>query len=133
MPRTRAPADVEAVLELKAAGYTDREVCGRTGVPINTIRLWRNRGLSRHAKRALRVDGLCRACGCDPHDFASLPLETYAYLLAVYLGDGCLGRNRTSWTLRIALDVVYPGIVEACCDAIERIRGDRRPRPRIDR
>jgi hypothetical protein len=31
-------------------------------------------------------------------------VQTYAYLLGIYLGDGRLARNRTSWTLRIALD-----------------------------
>jgi hypothetical protein len=60
------------------------------------------------------------------------PRVTYAYLLGVYLGDGCLGRNRTSWALRIALDSSYPGIIEECCDAVEVIRGGRRPIPRPD-
>jgi hypothetical protein len=132
MPRARPSNDVQAVLDLKAAGCTDREISSRTGVPINTIRLWRNRGISRHAKRALGVGGLCATCGCEPHDLASLPPVTYAYLLGVYLGDGCLGRNRTSWALRIALDMSYPGIIQECCDAVERIRGGRRPIPRPD-
>lgn len=61
-----------------------------------------------------------------------LPGVTYAYLLGVYLGDGCLGRNRTSWALRIALDISYPGIIKECCDAVELIRGGRRPRSRPD-
>ena len=132
MPRSRSPEDVRAVIRLKSDGLTDREVGGRTGVPVNTIRLWRNRGLSRSAKRALNLSKLCVGCGCDPHDFKALPTDTYAYLLALYLGDGHLGRSGTSWTLRIALDKAYPGIVERCCDAMEEIRGGHRPRPRPD-
>jgi hypothetical protein len=132
VPRIRSADDVRAVIELKADGHTDREVSLRTGVPINTIRLWRRRGLSLHAKRALKTGGLCEVCGCDPHDFAALPPATYAYLLGVYLGDGCLGRSGNSWCLRIVLDQAYPRIVDRCCDAIEAIRGCRRPRPRPD-
>jgi len=133
MPRIRSAQDVRAVLQLKADGHPDREVSRATGVPVNTIRLWRHRGLLRNAERALQTGNLCATCGCDPHDFEALPRHTYAYLLGVYLGDGCIGRSGTSWSLRIALDDAYPGIVESCCDAIEEIRGGRRPRPRRDR
>jgi hypothetical protein len=133
MPRIRSPQDVRTVMQLKADGLTDREICRVTGVPVNTIRLWRNRGLSRHAQRALNTGGVCPACGCEPHDFAALSADTYAYLLGVYLGDGCIGRSgNSSWALRIALDEAYPGIIENCCDAIEEIRGGHRPKPRAD-
>lgn len=133
MPTARSLDDVRAVFQLKSDGFTDRQVFRITGVPVNTIRLWRNHRLSLHATRALRGRGLCPACGSEAHDFAALPAETYAYLLALYLGDGCLGRaGRTSWALRIALDKAYPGIIESCCDAIEEIRGGHRPTPRPD-
>jgi hypothetical protein len=132
VPRIRSPEDVRAVLELKAEGCTDRETSRRTGVPVNTIRLWRHRGLSRRAKRALDTGELCARCGAEPHDFAALPPETYGYLLGVYLGDGCVGRSGKSWSLRVALDAPYPGIIEACCDGMEEIRGGHRPRPRPD-
>jgi hypothetical protein len=121
---------VLAVAGFKSAGHTDREISDLTGVPVNTIRLWRNRGLSKHAQRALEPANFCVACGSEPHDFSSLPAATYAYLLGVYLGDGCIGRSRSSWTLRIALDAAYPRIVEECCDVMEAIRGGHRPRPR---
>ncbi len=126
------PKTVLAVLHLKANGHTDRETSRRTGVPVSTIRLWRQRGLSKSAKLALRTGELCATCGAEPHDFESLPHETYAYLLGVYLGDGYVCRWGKSWALRIALDEAYPGIVESCCDAIEQIRGGHRPRPRPD-
>jgi hypothetical protein len=59
-----------------------------------------------------------------------LPADTYAYLLGVYLGDGCLMPVGSSWSLRIGLDEAYPGIIDSCCDAIEILRGGRRPKPR---
>lgn len=132
MPRRRDLQDVQAVVQLKADGLTDREVSLVTGVPVTTIRAWRNHGLSIGAKRALER-GTCPRCRCDPHVFSSLPAETYAYLFAVYLGDGYLRRSgKSTWTLHIALDEAYPGIIETCCDAIERIRGGHRPKPRAD-
>ncbi len=43
MPRTRSLAELETVFALKAEGRIDREISLLTGVPVNTIRLWRNR------------------------------------------------------------------------------------------
>lgn len=133
MPKARSPEDVRRVIQLKSEGFTGRDICRQTGVPVNTIRLWRNHGLSGHAKRVLEGRDVCPTCGDDPHYFTSLPPDAYAYLLAMYLGDGCLGHSgRTSWALRIVLDQAYPGIIESCCDAIEEIRGGHRPNPRPD-
>jgi hypothetical protein len=44
----------------------------------------------------------------------------YAYLLGLYLGDGCLTTNGRSWQLRVTLDATYPGIVDEACAAIAR-------------
>jgi hypothetical protein len=74
----------------------------------------------------------CPVCGDDPHDPAGLPFESYAYLLGMYLGDGTLSLWGSSWILRIALDLAYPGIVERCCSTIEELRGGSRPQPRPD-
>lgn len=90
MPRARPFSDVADVLRLKAEGQTDCRVSEITGVPVNTIRLWRNRGLSRTVMRALDPDEACEICGDQAHDLSALPQAAYSYLLAVYLGDGCL-------------------------------------------
>src|SRR3974390_839638 len=79
MPRPRSLDDVRRVILLKEDGHTDREVSRLTGVPITTIRAWRNHGLSRQAERAFHAGGLCATCGAEPHDFAHLPTEAYAY------------------------------------------------------
>jgi hypothetical protein len=130
MPRSRRTlADVRAVFGLKSRGLTDREVSQRTGVPINTIRVWRNQRVPGYARHTLVTRHAYRAGEFEQLDVAFLPKEEYAYLLGVYLGDGCLTRNGTSWSLRITLDAIYPGIIDACCDAIQTITG-RRPTPR---
>lgn len=55
----------------------------------------------------------CPTCG-DVHDLGGLP-AAYAYLLGLYLGDGCLAHHpRDVFKLRIFLDRKYPGIVDEC-------------------
>jgi hypothetical protein len=39
----------------------------------------------------------------------------------LYLGDGYISRCRSVWRLRVTLDKKYPGIIESCCDAIDKI------------
>jgi hypothetical protein len=112
VPRFRSSEDVRAVLRLKADGRTDRDISRLTGIPVTTIRLWRNRGLSNYGRDTLESGEPCPICGSEPHDFVALPREAYSYLLALYLGDGYISRSGTSWSLRIALDEAYPGIIE---------------------
>jgi len=37
----------------------------------------------------------------------------------MYLGDGCISASRSIWRLRVALDTKYPGIIDACRQAID--------------
>lgn len=69
---------------------------------------------------------LCQTCGDLEHDARRLDTDAYAYQLGIYLGDGWIVRGTRSISLRIAMDCQYLGIIEACCDAVEAIRG-RRP------
>jgi hypothetical protein len=131
MREAHSLSDVRTVFRLKAAGLTDRDVSRRSGIPITTIRAWRYGRLPAYAKPTLSAARVCRGFGELP-DFSSLPREWYSYLLGVYLGDGCLARNGQSWMLRVVLDVAYPGIIAACCDAIESVAGGERPMPRPD-
>ncbi|WNG80541.1 hypothetical protein C6A86_020280 [Mycobacterium sp. ITM-2016-00316] len=50
-----------------------------------------------------------------------LPSDAYSYLLGMYLGDGYVCRAGRVWRLRVTLDKKYPGIIESCCDAIDKI------------
>jgi hypothetical protein len=45
----------------------------------------------------------------------------YAYLLGLYLGDGCLTTPWGNPELQIYLDVAYPGIVDEAESAIKRV------------
>lgn len=124
LPR-RSATDVHAVLELKKRGLSDREVSAATGVPINTIRSWRNHGLPKHVLPGEEPAPRCSVCGDELHETGTVPSPAYSYLLGVYLGDGCLTRNGTSWTLRVTLDAIYPGIISECVRAMQAVSGDR--------
>jgi hypothetical protein len=108
--------DFAPVTEFVAAGQSDREIARITGIPRRTISGWR-RGESRDHDR----DNCCG--GLTPkHDFSKLDPEPYAYLLGLYLGDGCISAGRRDvWCLRITLDAAYPEIIEACAAALEAI------------
>ena len=131
MPAPRPLHEVNAVLALRRAGATDRQVSQLTGVPINTIRIWRSRSLPMRARRMIEGAKYCRRCGDEPHDHSRLPSGPYAYLLGIYLGDGCVSGNGRSWRLSIAQDAAYPGIIASCWAAIEAIAG-RPPRLQPD-
>jgi hypothetical protein len=45
---------------------------------------------------------------------------SYAYLLGIYLGDGCLTNPGRTWLLRVSLDQAYPGIVDEASAVIAR-------------
>lgn len=117
---THSTLEIERVLRLKSEGLTDRAVSVRTGIPVATIRGWRQRGLPGQSR--LKRDA-CPICGDPPHRWEQLPEDTYAYLLGVYLGDGHLRRWGDGWTLRVTLDTAYPGVITECCDAVLQVRG----------
>ena len=85
-----------------ARGASDYAIAGITGIPRGTIQHWRTK-----PHRGPQSPGRWR-----PPDAAS-----YAYLLGLYLGDGCLSQGGT--VLMIALDADYPGIVHGVEAAIE--------------
>lgn len=49
-------------------------------------------------------------------------MGTYAYLLGLYLGDGCISKDPRTYKLRIVLDVRYPGIIDEASKAIAAMR-----------
>jgi hypothetical protein len=49
---------------------------------------------------------------------------SYAYLLGLYLGDGCISRHaREVYRLRIILDVKYPEIIAGAAAAMADVKG----------
>lgn len=88
------------------------------GIPRRTISDWR-RGKCRSGRRNRGP----RDCRCrEVHDFLELHTPHYAYLLGMYLGDGCISdAHRGVFRMRIVLDASYPEIIAECCAALEAV------------
>lgn len=115
----RTKAQVAFVLDLSLLGMNDCEISRCTGIPRRTVRDWRHHGGQQFGpgKNDLpggKPDRECPICG-----IGALDTEWYAYLLGLYLGDGCLSaRPRGVFHLRITLDLRYPGIIDECTTAM---------------
>jgi hypothetical protein len=108
----RSLEDFEIVRGLAASGMNDCAIARETGIPRRTVRDLRCRPSIR-----VRFSAAASTCGVS-HDFLALPPAAYAYLLGIYLGDGCISRGGRVWRLRITLDSRYPKIIDRTRDAI---------------
>ena len=92
---------------MSAAGLSDYEIARRLGMSRVTVLNWRKRKPNFSRRRHV--------------DLASFPRDEpgYAYLLGIYLGDGCLtALPRGSLRLGITLDRIYPAVIEEVRQAI---------------
>ncbi|ANB05867.1 hypothetical protein SAM40697_1907 [Streptomyces ambofaciens] len=106
----------ERALSLVAQGRSLNSVSKETGVSRAAIRSWRTR--IEPLPRIRRTPcSLCGPTAEPPEDEAA-----YAYLLGLYLGDGCISPGKKSgYFLRIACADAWPGLVEACAAAVEAV------------
>lgn len=92
-----------------------------TGVSRSALREWRD-----HPGKALASRATCPRCG-DPPALPQ-PLGDYAYLLGLYLGDGCISVGgdpaKGVWKLRIMCADVWPGLIQECVRAMRAVRSD---------
>ena len=108
------------ILRLCRSGLSTHEVARRTGVSQGTVARWARGEVP---QRPLHGRG-CRDCGGGGPRLASA--VDYAYVLGLYLGDGCLSHQGTSVCLRVAFDAAYPSLITEACRAIgEVIPGQR--------
>ena len=110
-------------LHLIDSGCSLRSVSASTGITRSTLREWRDNPEKVQAARAY-----CPRCGDAPT--LPEPRGDYAYLLGLYLGDGCVsvGGNSSKgvWKLRIICADVWPGLIEECVRAIQAVRPTNR-------
>ncbi|MCM2576520.1 transcriptional regulator [Streptomyces meridianus] len=89
-------------------------------------------GISRHALRSwqTRIEPLSRASECprcNPTPDSAIPLGAYAYLLGLYLGDGCISeQSRGGYALRVACADAWPGLIQACQTAMASVRPENK-------
>jgi hypothetical protein len=103
---------VDRARRLSGQGLCDREVAQLVGVPLGTVRKWRT-GRRRDPDSDKRRKLACPRCHGQPLDECA-----YAYLLGLYLGDGCLVRRpKDVYLLSIACCDAWPGLIEAAKEA----------------
>jgi hypothetical protein len=109
----------ERALRLLASGLSISEVSRQAGVSPATVHRWRNK-----PDHVSSMTGTCPRCASEPQSPA--PADSYAYLLGLYLGDGCIywvgDRAKQVWALGIACADRWPGLVQECIDALRAIR-----------
>ncbi|MEV5496320.1 helix-turn-helix domain-containing protein [Nonomuraea fuscirosea] len=110
---------------LLSSGLSVNETSRRIGVSPATVRRWRDRPGDDST-----MTGTCPRCAASPR--LPSPPEAYAYLLGLYLGDGCISwvgdRAKQVWALRIACADTWPGLVQECVDALRAVRPTNRVR-----
>ena len=106
-------------------------VARHLGLPVATVRDWHAGKLPRHSRYGpdCSVAQACPRCGSEQHDLTAVEPD-YAYLLGLYLGDGCISEShRQVFRMRIYLDLRYPGIIDSCAASMSRLV----PRNKINR
>lgn len=101
-------------------GATVAEVARTVGLSYPTVRHWcKDRPVPKQQGTALR----CFRCRDDMH--APTDPAAYAYLLGLYLGDGHLVTKTRVPVLRIACSDCWPGLIEACDDAMRAVLAEK--------
>lgn len=102
-------------LSLVAQGRSLNSVSRETGISRHAIRSWRDR-----LEPLPRAIGRAEPCPrCLPEPGAPADTAAYAYLLGLYLGDGCVSPHpRNGYYLRIVCADAWPGLIDACREAI---------------
>jgi hypothetical protein len=103
-------------------GFALRAISMSTGISRATLRDWRD-----HPEK----DGSppsCPRCADDPT--LPEPGADYAYLLGLYLGDGCISiagdPAKRVWKLRVVCCDSWPGLIQECARAMRAVRPDNK-------
>ncbi|GAA2960883.1 helix-turn-helix domain-containing protein [Streptomyces enissocaesilis] len=106
-------------LALVAQGHSLSSASRRTGISRSAIREWQAR-----VEPLPRMSGQAAPClRCLPVPEVPADTAAYAYLLGLYLGDGCISPHRRGGHyLRIACADAWPGLIDLCRNAITAVR-----------
>jgi hypothetical protein len=107
---------------LMECGFSLRSISRSTGVSRSTLRDWRE-----YPEKALNRASCPR---CAENRALPEPQSDHAYLLGLYLGDGCISRagakEKEVWKLRVVCSDAWPGLIRECERAMRSIRPDNK-------
>jgi hypothetical protein len=114
----RTGEEVARVRSLSLRGYNHCAISRTTGIPRSTVCGWLNGRAPRFGGDRTR-GAACARCGPIGDPFPQMIVFEYAYLLGLYLGDGCLLKHpRGVYRLHVYLDAAYPLIGQECLAAM---------------
>lgn len=105
----RIKEEVDQILSLKAQGKNHCEIARELGISRGTVRDICNRDYALPNRMSLQEEEL---------NTAKFKNAEYAYLLGMYLGDGCLSEHPRTWKYRIACCTFYPEIIQEIVDKL---------------
>ena len=107
-------------------GHSPVAVAKLTGISRSTLRQWRDYPYAGNQNQR----AACWRCRRPPE--LPEPADDYAYLLGLYLGDGCISAGgdpaKGVWVLRITCADAWPGLIAECTRAVAAVRPDNRVR-----
>ncbi len=110
---------MDTVLSMGRRGLNNSAISRATGIPRSTVAQWQNGRTPKFGAERNR-GGACARCGPIGDPFPWLVVYQYAYLLGMYLGDGCLlAHPRKVFRLHITLDAAHPVLAAECLTAME--------------
>ncbi|WUS96479.1 hypothetical protein OHA46_07195 [Streptomyces sp. NBC_00708] len=111
----------QKALTLLRGGIRNADVARELNVPAGTIGSWL------YADRRQRGLPFERAADCPRCTGGKVDRLAYAYLLGLYLGDGHISAGKRGvYSLRIACADAWPGIMDACTEAMATVRPDNK-------
>src|ERR1700722_2431384 len=118
----RTLAEYQEVMRLHNQGLNDCEIARQLKIPRGTIRdmikkpNYHNNKPKANIANTNLLNSLQNPITQEDEDLQ----KTFAYVLSMYLGDGCLSLHRRKvYRLRVSLDAKYPNIINQAQQAVQ--------------
>jgi hypothetical protein len=127
MPKRLSDDQYRQIITLWKQGHNKLQIARQLNISTHGVRNCLERfdsveALDQYTAPAQRYPLLTRL---QNQDYVVELHKSYAYLLAMYLGDGHITHEAKTYRLSITLDNRYPKLIDACIQAIQTVISDR--------
>jgi len=116
----RTYEEYHKILELWERGFNKKQIARLTGIPRPTVRDCINRYQSLEGLVTSTIAKKNQDIQAVVESWSQEQRQWYAYLLAVYLGDGYICKTRKTYRLRVSCDSRYPQIIQRISSAMQQ-------------